>query len=236
MADLPSFPQFRAVADRAVLVEFGEVFSDEVQAKVRQLDRAVQDHPFAGFAECVPAMVNVLVCFDPEITDHHAVIREIRALISVVNSERKEQNTHIISVCYEPEFALDMNEVAAQTGLSVDAVINAHLACTLEVAMYGFAPGYAYLSGLPEVLRLSRKPAALRGVAAGSVIIAGAQCLITTLTMPTGWWIIGRSAAAILTGDAARPFLFDPGDRVGFLRVTADEYHAQIRAQIRGQK
>ena len=59
----------------------------------------------------------------------------------------------------------------------------------------------------------------MRGVAAGSVIIAGAQCLVTTLTMPTGWWVIGRSPTRILTGDAARPFLFDVGDRVRFRRV-----------------
>ncbi|MGB5870551.1 MAG: carboxyltransferase domain-containing protein, partial [Albidovulum sp.] len=53
----------------------------------------------------------------------------------------------------------------------------------------------------------------------GSVIIAGPQCLITTLTMPTGWSIIGRSPTRILTGDPTHPFLFDVGDRVSFERI-----------------
>ena len=65
-------------------------------------------------------------------------------------------------------------------------MIFAHLAKTYHVVMYGFAPGYAYLGGMPPALHLPRKPSAKRGVPAGSVIIAGAQCLIATLTMPTG--------------------------------------------------
>ena len=85
--------------------------------------------------------------------------------------------------------------------------------------MYGFSPGYAYLSGIPEDIQIPRKPAAVRDVPAGSVIIAGPQCLVTTLTMPTGWSIIGRSPTPILTGDPARPFLFDVGDRVVFQRI-----------------
>jgi inhibitor of KinA len=59
----------------------------------------------------------------------------------------------------------------------------------------------------------------VRDVPAGSVIIAGPQCLVTTLTMPTGWSIIGRSPTRILTGDPERPFLFDVGDRVTFERI-----------------
>ncbi len=85
--------------------------------------------------------------------------------------------------------------------------------------MYGFAPGYAYLSGVPEAIHLPRKPAAVRGYPVGSVMIAGAQCLITTLPMPTGWWVIGRTPLRVLDTDARRPFLFEPGDRVRFVRV-----------------
>jgi inhibitor of KinA len=82
--------------------------------------------------------------------------------------------------------------------------------------MYGFAPGYAYLSGLPPPLHLDRKPAPVRNVPAGTVIIAGGMCLITTLTMPTGWWRIGRTETRVLTGDPAHPFAFAVGDRLRF--------------------
>ena len=55
------------------------------------------------------------------------------------------------------------------------------------------------------------------------MLIAGPQCIVTTLTMPTGWWVIGRSPARILTGDPAKPFLFDVGDRIRFQRISTDD-------------
>jgi inhibitor of KinA len=131
-----------------------------------------------------------------------------------------------VQVCYDEDLAPDLAEVCRLTGLSPEAAINAHLSGAYHVALYGFAPGYAYLAGVPQSLHLPRKPAAIRGVAAGSVIIAGAQCLVTTLVMPTGWWIIGRSPTRILRDDPARPLLFDVGDKVRFRRISRAEYQA----------
>ena len=124
-----------------------------------------------------------------------------------------------VAVCYEDDLAPDLPAVARTAGLTPEAVIAAHLSGDYRVYMYGFAPGYAYLAGVPEAIRMPRKPAAVRGIPAGSVVIAGPQCLVTTLAMPTGWWIIGRSPTRVLTADPARPFLFDVGDRVRFRRI-----------------
>ena len=80
-----------------------------------------------------------------------------------------------------------------------------------------------------DQLQLPRKATAIRDVPAGSVLIAGAQCLVSTLKMPTGWWRIGVSPTDILTSGPARPFLFDVGDEVRFKRISAPEYHAKVR-------
>ena len=69
----------------------------------------------------------------------------------------------------------DLDEVARRCGLSPEAVIAAHLGGDYQVALCGFAPGYAYLSGVPKAIALPRKEAAVRGVAAGSVIIAAGR-------------------------------------------------------------
>jgi inhibitor of KinA len=210
---------YRPVADHALLVEFASQISDAAHAAVLALDQALTATPFAGFREAVPAFANLLVTFDPVVTDHLQVEQHLRSLADP-GGPRAEPRHHQVDISYDN--APDLAEVARRTGLSVQAVIKAHLAGEYRVFLYGFAPGYAYLGGVPTALRLDRKPSPLRGIAAGSVIIAGAQCLITTLTMPTGWWIIGHSPTAILTGDAQRPFLFDVGDRVTFRRIGAD--------------
>lgn len=224
------FPSFRAVADQAVLVEFGDAICDATQIHVTSLDAKLAQSPFAGFTEAVPAFVSLLVCFDAIVTDHAQVQLAIKALLNTPDLPPYEGILRTADICFDPEFSPDLASVAQQTGLSEDAVIAAHLGATYKVVMYGFAPGYAYLGGVPAALHLPRKPSAKRGVPAGSVIIAAAQCLITTLTMPTGWWIIGRSPTRVLQSDPAKPFLFDVGDRVQFNRIDRAEFDAKNTA------
>lgn len=215
----PAFPRYTAIADHAVLVDFGETITDAAHSAVLALDAALAETPFSGITETVPAYVNLLVGFDPRVADHAAVITHLRGLS--LREVRQAGAERVVDVCYDAPFAPDLPAVAARCGLDEEAVIAAHLSGDYRVYLYGFAPGYAYLAGTPSPIRLDRKPAPVRGVPAGSVIIAGPQCIVTTLTMPTGWWVIGRSPTPILTGNDSRPFLFDVGDSVRFRRVTA---------------
>lgn len=223
----PIFPRFRAVADQAVLVEFGDIINDATHAQVLSLDRKLTFAPFAGFIESVPAYVSLLVAFDAMTTDHAGVELALKVLLDGPDRPAAKGNLRNVEICYDLDFAQDLHEVARQTSLSPDDVIRAHLTQTYQVVMYGFAPGYAYLGGLASTLHLPRKPSAKRGIAAGSVIIAGAQCLVTTLTMPTGWWIIGRSPTHILLDDPSRPFMFDVGDSVRFNRIDRVAFEAK---------
>ena len=213
---MTAFPLFRPVAEHGLLVEFGDRLDDACHAAVLRLDRALAATPFAGFAEAVPAYVNLLVRFDPLVTDHTRVKDALCALMARTTDAAAQGALRPVDVIYDGP---DLAEVAARSGLTVDQVIAAHLAGEYRVALYGFAPGYAYLAGLPDAIRLPRKEAAVRDVPAGSVIIAAGQCIVTTLTMPTGWWIIGHSPTMILDPAGPRPFLFDVGDRVQFRQV-----------------
>jgi len=219
-----TFPRFVPVADCGLLVEFGDTVGGPAHAGVLALDRALAARPVPGQLETVPAYVNLMVVFDPAETDHAAVTRAVRERMAHPPEARSTGRLHEVPVCYEAEFARDMAAVVDQTGLSAEAVIAAHLAGEYEVHLYGFAPGYAYMAGVPEPIRLPRKPAPVRGIPAGSVIIAGPQCIVTTVTMPAGWWVLGRSPARILTGDPDRPFLFDVGDRVRFTRIDRADF------------
>jgi inhibitor of KinA len=220
------FPRFQAVADHAVLVEFGETIGAEAHEQVLNLDAALSRSPFPGFTEAVPAYVSILIGFDPLVTDHGAVQSAVAALLATAERAARATSTRKVLVCYDGDFAPELPAVAAQVGAPVEAVIAAHLSGAYSVFMYGFAPGYAYLAGVPKLIQVPRKPAATRGAAVGSVLIAGPQCLVTTLTMPTGWWIIGRSPTRILNDGGDRPFLFDVGDLVTFRRISGAEFDA----------
>lgn len=220
------FPAFAPIAEHSLLVEFGDSIEDATHARVLALDRALTEAPFAGFLEAVPSYAALLIRFDPLLTDHARVEAAARQLAQRAGAAPAGRIREV-QVCYDADLAPDLAAVAEQAGMTPEAVIAAHLSGRYQVYMYGFAPGYAYLAGVPQPIRLPRKPAARRDVPAGSVLIAGAQCLVSTLTMPTGWWIVGRSPSRILTGDPQRPFLFDVGDRVQFRRMSRAEFEAQ---------
>ncbi|WP_102109317.1 5-oxoprolinase subunit B family protein [Oceaniglobus roseus] len=224
---MTSSPRFTPVSDHAVLAELGDSIDADLHTEVLRLDGALAADPVPGMIEAVPAYANLLVTFDPLATDHGAVAEALAALLDRPAAPAGQATAREVEVCYDADLAPDLGDVARQTGLSEEEVIAAHLAGDYRVYLYGFAPGYAYMAGVPAPIRLPRKAAAKRDVPAGSVIIAGPQCLVTTITMPTGWWIIGRSPTRILTGDEERPFLFDVGDPVRFRRISRDRFEAR---------
>lgn len=230
----PAWPRFTPVADHALLVSFGDAISDASSAAVMALDRALADSPCAGQVECVPAFVSLLVDFDPLLTDHALVLAHVQRLLQQPVPACADGRLHEVEVCYDAELAPDLASVAQASGLSLDDVVAQHLQAQYRVGMYGFAPGYAYLSGVPAAIQVPRKPAAVRDIRAGSVLIAGPQCLVTTLTMPTGWSVIGRSPTRILTRDEQAPFLFDVGDRVRFRRIDRARYELRLREERHG--
>ena len=215
------------VADHAVLVVFGDEITDTTLARIHALDSALLRDPPAGMTEIVPALTSMLVEFDPLITDHPEITAAILANLST-STDRRPGATHLIDVCYDGEHGPDLPVVAERTGLDVAAVPEAHLSGAYTVGMYGFAPGFAYLYGTPGAIQLPRNPAPGPMRPAGSVIIAGQQCLVIPNAMSTGWFAIGRCPVPMLTGDPERPFLFDVGDTVTFRRIDATELYRQL--------
>ncbi|MDT7933603.1 MAG: allophanate hydrolase subunit 1 [Sphingomonadaceae bacterium] len=217
-------PAVRPAGDAAMLVAFGTAIDDAVFARVLALDAALSADPPPGVVETVPAYASLLVHYDPLRTRPDELQRALLDAAAQARPQPLTGREHRVPVCHAPEFAPDLPAVAEQAGLTERQVIAAHGAADYRVYMYGFAPGYAYLGGVPRALRLPRKPEPVRGVPAGAVMIAGAQALVTTLTMPSGWWVIGRSPARLLDLAAQRPSPFDPGDRVRFVAVDRAEF------------
>ena len=128
-----------------------------------------------------------------------------------------------VPVCYEDPHGSDLDHLAQILGKSRAAIVDEHLAGDYRVSMYGFAPGYAYMRGVPQDIQLPRKPKPVKDVAKGSVIMAGPQCLVTTLTMPSGWWTLGYSPFDFLKPNDVNPFPVAVGSRIRFRRISSDE-------------
>ncbi|PRY93187.1 inhibitor of KinA [Hasllibacter halocynthiae] len=211
------------MGERGLLLTFGADAEDRAAREaVRAADAALGAAAPGWLLEAVPSYVALLIVFDPLATDHEGVAAFIDAM-APAGGRAPAPKEWEIPFCPANGYAPDLSEVAARTGLAEEEVIATFCAATFEVAMLGFAPGYAYLAGLPEALRLPRKSAPVPSVARGSVIVAGAQALVMTLDLPAGWWRIGRSPMKLLLPEAEGVSPLSPGDAVRFRAIPAAE-------------
>ena len=82
----------------------------------------------------------------------------------------------------------------------------------LTVAFCGFAPGFGYLTGLPEELHVPRRATPRTRVPAGSVALAGPYAGVYPQASPGGWQLVGRTDAVLFDVDRDPPALLAPRD------------------------
>ncbi|WP_411079744.1 5-oxoprolinase subunit B family protein [Streptomyces sp. cmx-18-6] len=113
----------------------------------------------------------------------------------------------------------DLAEVAALWGVGVDEVGGLHSRTAFRVAFCGFAPGFGYLTGLPERLHVPRRTTPRTRVPAGAVALAGPYTGVYPRVSPGGWQLIGRMVepAALWDPDREPAALLAPGTRVRFV-------------------
>jgi KipI family sensor histidine kinase inhibitor len=111
----------------------------------------------------------------------------------------------------------DLDEVAGLTGLSPEEVAARHLRVEYVVGFLGFAPGFAYLLGGDEQLRVERRAEPRERVPAGSVALAGPYSGIYPRESPGGWQLVGSTTTVLFDATRDPPALLVPGDRVRFV-------------------
>ena len=102
--------------------------------------------------------------------------------------------------------------------------------------MVGFAPGFAYLGGLPERIHTSRRPSPRMKTPPRSISIGGQQAAIAPpLEVPSGWHLLGQTPVRSYDPKRSeRPFLFAAGDTVSFYPIAREEYRELTEAAEHG--
>ena len=113
----------------------------------------------------------------------------------------------------------DLAAVGAETGLGVEGVVAAHCGATYRGLFSGFAPGFCYLEGLPDVLRLPRLAEPRSVVPAGSVAVADRYSAVYPRATPGGWRLLGRTDARLWDSGREPPALVRPGTVVRFVAL-----------------
>lgn len=164
-----------------------------------------------GVVDVVPAAETVLVvCDRPEVL---ADLTDSLPAVTPLDAGASAQVVEI-PVVYDGD---DLATVAAAVGCTVDRVVELHGSVDYEVAFCGFAPGFAYLAGLPDELRLPRRATPRTRVPAGSVAIAAGYSAVYPTESPGGWHLLGHTDLVLFDVERDPPALLTPGTRVRFV-------------------
>ena len=225
------------LGDSALIVRVRDNFEDAPDATlnaVLSLQRRLENARLPGVLEITSAYTTVALFFDP--------IRTINAgaRIEDVFGWLEQQIRHELSkpvkisvgktkmvdvpVCYEPEFALDLPDVARHAKLEPHQVVDLHCGAEYRVHCVGFTPGFPYLGGLPQKLATPRRSVPRKEVPAGSVAIGGNQTGIYPVNSPGGWNVIGRTPLRLFDPEKKPPTMLVAGDRVRFRAITRAEF------------
>ncbi|MFJ3664160.1 allophanate hydrolase subunit 1 [Streptomyces sp. NPDC090119] len=113
----------------------------------------------------------------------------------------------------------DLAEVAAHWGVTPREVAEIHAGTDFTVAFCGFAPGFGYLTGLPEHRHIPRRSTPRTAVPPGSVALAGPYTGVYPRASPGGWRLIGRTDVVLWDTAREPAALLAPGTRVRFVPV-----------------
>jgi KipI family sensor histidine kinase inhibitor len=174
---------------------------------------ALQEQPLDAIEELVPGATTLLLRLRRPLTareQREVLTRRITGRTQIASGEIR------IDVSYDGP---DLEDVARLTGLAVEEVIAAHSGQRWTVGFCGFAPGFAYLRGEHDRLRVPRRAVPRTKVPAGAVGLADHWSGVYPRRGPGGWQLIGHTDRA--TWDIGRepPALLHPGTVVRFVPV-----------------
>jgi KipI family sensor histidine kinase inhibitor len=219
-------PRFLDAGETALVVEFGATVDPAVNARVRALDAALRALALPGVVETVPTYRSLMIHYDPLVIDRESVAAAARGADTTPAPVAEPTTRWAIPCCYEPPFAEDLGGIAEVTGLTPDRIVALHSGAIYRIYMYGFAPGFCYLGGLATELAISRRIKPRPPHAPNALIIGGGLALVTTISMPTGWWVIGRTPERMFALGRDPVVFAEVGDELRFEPVDAALFEA----------
>jgi KipI family sensor histidine kinase inhibitor len=171
-----SSEELRRFGDAALIVECPSPEAAQARAD------AIREATLSGVLDVVGGFDSVVVIYNPRVIGFEV----LAPLVATVRARpgRADPKTVVLATCFDGP---DLAEVAAMSGLGRAGVQEALLGATLRVSVMGFAPGFAYLSGLPEALvDLPRRATPRPSVPAGSFALAGGHAAVYPQATPAG--------------------------------------------------
>lgn len=218
-------PRIEVVAIDALMVRLFDVIAEANMPWMLAATQRLRSGFGPALVDLVPSYTTLMVHYDLTALSPS----QARALIDEALTDLQPQaqgggQCHVLPVWYDPSVGPELTLLAQRSGLAVDEVIRRHSAHQYQVFALGFAPGFAFMGLVDEILATPRLNTPRKRVAAGSVGIAERQTAAYPVVSPGGWNLIGRTPAKLFDRERDGYSLMQPGDTVRFEAVDHAEF------------
>jgi len=218
-------PRYQIASESSVILYFGEGIDPLISKEVQHAYRALKNASNKAFFEIIPSYASLMVNYDGMYYDFDGACEQIERILHTASSiDTQEQKIVTIPVYYGKEVGLDLELLAQEKNLSIEAIIDLHVKETYGVYAIGFAPGFAYLGQINEALATARLASPRKAVPKGSVSIADRQTAVYPTKSPGGWKILGRTPTAMFDASYQGLSLVHVGDLVRFEAICKSEF------------
>lgn len=218
--------RYLLAGDKSIVVEFGNLISEEINKKVVSLMEAIENSAINDFIdEMIPTYRSLMINYNPLKIDFDSLLKEVKLLEKNIKSSGTiKKNIIEIPVLYGGEYGPDIENVAKHNNLSIEEVIKIHSEKEYLIYMLGFTPGFPYLGGMDERIETPRLKIPRTKIPGGSVGIASKQTGVYPIDSPGGWQLIGRTPLKLYDPDKESPILLKAGNYVKFVPITKGEF------------
>ncbi|SCX21545.1 sensor histidine kinase inhibitor, KipI family [Pseudomonas sp. NFACC25] len=218
-------PRIEVVAIDCLMVRLFEVIAEANMPWMLAATQRLRSGFGAALVDLVPSYTTLMVHYDLTALSP-AQARELidQALTDLQPQAQGSGQCHVLPVWYDLSVGPELTLLAQRSGVAVDDVIRRHSAHEYQVFALGFAPGFAFMGLVDEILATPRLSTPRKRVAAGSVGIAERQTAAYPVVSPGGWNLIGRTPAKLFDRERDGYSLMQPGDTVRFESVSHAEF------------
>ena len=173
--------------------------------------------PVDGIAEMVPTYATLMIHYKPEKILLRTVGGRSEKEAGCRRGKKNEEVSQIVKVlpiCYDKEFAWDLEECASFEKVSVEEFIRMHSEHEYYAYMLGVAPGHAYMARFEEPFHFKRRTEPRVHINGRSIVAAENQSNLIPFDQPCGWNIVAGTPCNICDYSKEEPFLVNAGDWV----------------------
>lgn len=218
-------PRIEVVAIDCLMVRLFDVIAEANMPWMLAATQRLREEFGAAMVDLVPSYTTLMVHYDlTALTPAQARVLIGQALTDLQPQAQGSGQCHVLPVWYDLSVGPELSLLSQRSGLSVEDVIRRHSAHEYQVFALGFAPGFAFMGLVDEILATPRLNTPRKRVAAGSVGIAERQTAAYPVVSPGGWNLIGRTPAKLFDRERDGYSLMQPGDTVRFEAVGHAEF------------